>query len=248
MKSKLWFSIFDFSFQYKGTESSFVDVSNELWAKDFQKHFESVKKELNTYLNHAQATTYFNTEMTNQAGIWKTISLRWWDVVFFKNQSAFPVVTQLLEKYPQILSLSFNQLAPNGKILPHCGDTNGIYRCHFGITVPSGLPDCGFRVRNEMREWKEGEWFGFMDAYEHEAFNLTRNERVIMVVDVIRPEFNSERKKIVSTVLTSVFLQRRAMYLPFLKKIPAAFIYALARLLRPLAWWSMNWNNFIKKY
>jgi aspartyl/asparaginyl beta-hydroxylase (cupin superfamily) len=248
MSSKLWFSIFDFSFDYKGAESSFVDVSNEPWAKDFQLHFESVKEELSAYLKHAQATTYFNTAMTNEAGIWKTISLRWWDVEFFKNQKDFPVVTKLLRQYPQILSLSFNQLAPNGKILPHCGDTNGIFRCHFGITVPAGLPKCGFRVRTEMTDWKEGEWFGFMDAYQHEAFNLTEQERVIMVVDVLRPEFQSERKKIVSTVLTSVFLQRRAMYLPFLRKVPPTFIYLLARLLRPFAWWSLKWNNLMKRY
>ena len=44
---------------------------------------------------------------------------------------------------------------PGANINPHQGDTDAIYRCHLGLSVPGGL-DCGFQVGAEIRGWKEG--------------------------------------------------------------------------------------------
>jgi aspartyl/asparaginyl beta-hydroxylase (cupin superfamily) len=244
---KIWFSLYDFSFDYKGLEPSFIDDSFA-WSIEFEANWQLVLGELNQYLKNNQPEAYFNTSMVNAENSWKTISLKWWDIEFRKRQCYFPKTMEIVRKYPEIISLSFNQLAPKGKILPHCGDTNAIYRCHLGLEVPASLPVTGFRVREETRSWSNGKWLIFMDAYNHEAFNLSDQKRIIMVVDVLRPEFQSHKRKVISVVLTSLFLQKRAQQLKFLYKMPHAMIRFVAFPLRPLAYLGMKTVNLFKVY
>jgi aspartyl/asparaginyl beta-hydroxylase (cupin superfamily) len=244
---KLWFSLYDFSFNYKGEEPDFVEDEFD-WAIDFQKNWLLIRDELNSYLNLHEPEAYFNSSMVNTKNTWKTISLKWWDIEFRKRQAYFPITSSILKKYPELLSLSFNQLEPQGRILPHCGDTNAIYRCHLGLDVPDQLPATGFRVREESRSWEEGKWLVFMDAYNHEAFNQSDRKRVIMVVDVLRPEFKHNRKKVISVVLTSLFLQKRAQQLAFLYKLPHGMIRIVAFPLRPMAYLGMKIVNWLNLY
>lgn len=186
--------------------------------------------------------------MVTKESSYKTFSLRWWDIEFFKNQIHFPVTTKLLKKYPEITTLSFNFLEPQSRILPHCGDTNAVYRCHYGIEIPDSLPTCGFRVKNENRSWKEGEWLAFLDAYEHEAFNLTDKTRMIILMDILRPEYANQRSRITSTVMTSLFLQKRAERFKWLKRLPHPAVRILVAVLRPIAALAIKWVNFTKRY
>ena len=243
---KIWFSIFDFSFSYKGPEPAFIDSGTLAWARDFEKAVESIKKELHEYLSENNLQSYFNTSMVSKPNSWKTIALKTWSVELFKNQKKFPFTTALLNKYPQIVSASFNLLSPNSNIHPHCGDTNAIYRCHLGIDIPAGLPDCGLKVKGEDKAWEDGKWMIFMDAYVHEAWNNTNKERYIFLVDVMREEFMEYKGKGCSTVLTSLFLQKRAEKFKFLlntKPLPVKFI---AGALRPLAQLSIFISNKTK--
>jgi len=243
----LWFSLYDFSFDYKGDEPSFVEPSNFKWAKDFEDKFEAIKAELYNYLKTNKLESYFSTSMVNKNEVWKTFSLLSWDIQFFKRKSQFPVLMSIVDKYPEIVSVSFNQLEANGKILPHCGDTNAIYRCHFGIEIPAELPTCGFRVRNEEKSWIEGKWLVFMDAYTHEAFNNSYQKRIIMVIDVLRDEFINKRNTVTSTVRTSLFLQKRLHYFSFLIKSPK-LVKIIATLLKPFAFIGIKMVNYFKYY
>lgn len=246
-KSNLWFSLFDFSFDYKGAEPNFIE-SEFSWSKEFERNWSVVKDELNNYLRSHQPDAYFNKTMVNDAESWKTFSLKWWDIEFSSRYKYFPKTMEVVRKFPEILSVSFNQLEPDGKILPHCGDTNAIFRCHFGIEIPSGLPQTGFRVRDEVKPWKEGEWLIFMDAYQHEAFNLSDRKRIILVLDVLRPEFRSKRKLVIAVVLTSLFLQKRAQRFKFIYKLPQWLIKLIAIPLCPLAYLKMKMVNFFRVY
>jgi ornithine lipid ester-linked acyl 2-hydroxylase len=245
---KLWFSLYDFSFEYKGDEPSFIENENFAWANDFKNHYNDILTELKSYLKENELEGYFNTSMVSKPKSWKTISLKNWGIQLFKNQKKFPITTSIISKYPEILSFSFNLLEAKSSILPHCGDTNGIYRCHFGLEIPESLPNCGFRVRDELRSWENGQWLIFMDAYHHEAFNHTDKSRYILVIDVLRPEFKSRKNKIIATVRTSLFLQKRAQTMKFLLKMPKFFIYSLAFILSPFALIATKVFNLLKIY
>jgi aspartyl/asparaginyl beta-hydroxylase (cupin superfamily) len=111
-------------------------------------------------------------------------------------------------------------LEPGSNINPHQGDTDAIVRCHLGLSVPGGLPDCGFQVGTEIRGWKEGEALPFCDAQTHSAWNHCSERRLIMIVDVMRPEFLGQQNGICSHVLASSVLQMMYQSMPFLNAWP----------------------------
>ena len=207
--NKPWFSIYDFSFDYKGNEPPFSDPYQFKWASDFEALYPEIKKELENYLKDHHLASYFSASMVSQKNTWKTVSLKTWGIEMNRVQKEFPKTSTLLSQYPEIVSASFSLLEPNSNIKPHCGDTNAVYRCHMGIDVPAGLPHCGIKVQGESKSWENGEWFAFMDAYVHEAWNHTDKARLVLIVDVIREEFKSKQESVCATVHTSLFLQKR---------------------------------------
>ena len=245
---KLWFSLYSPTYTYPENEPAFFDPEKQRWSKDFEANFPIIKQELNQFLENNSLQSYFNKHMVNTNAIWKTISLRWWTIQFFKNQKAFPKTMDLVSKYPEIISLSFNQLEANGEILPHCGDTNAIFRCHLGIEIPASLPLCGFRVKEELRSWDEGKWLVFTDANNHEAFNKSNEKRIIMVIDVLREEYKPKKSLVYSTVLTSLFLQKRIQRMMFIAKSPAFVRKMLAYPLLPFAFGAVWLVNKLKVY
>jgi ornithine lipid ester-linked acyl 2-hydroxylase len=245
---RLWFSIYDFSFNYPGNEPAFIPAENFTWAEELASNSKNIRLELQEYLSKHKLDSYFNTSMVNKKGSWKTIALKTWSIELFKNQKQFPFTTSLINKYPNVVSASFNLLEPGARILPHCGDTNAIYRCHLGLEVPSGLPEVGFKVKDEIREWENGKWLVFMDAYKHEAWNNSDKPRYIFLIDVMRDEFADKKKLVCSTVLTSLFLQKRAEAFKFLLTSKPAIINALAHLLQPLSRLSISIVNLFRIY
>ena len=55
-------------------------------------------------------------------------------------------------------------------------------RVHLPLLVPSG-GDCGLRVAGESRRWERGKCLIFDDAFEHEAWNDTDADRVVLLFD-----------------------------------------------------------------
>jgi aspartyl/asparaginyl beta-hydroxylase (cupin superfamily) len=73
--------------------------------------------------------------------------------------------------------------------------------CHLPLIVPDG---CGLRVGNETRCWKVGEALIFDDSIEHEAWNESREPRVVLLFDVWRPELTMEERRLISATLAAV--------------------------------------------
>jgi len=62
------------------------------------------------------------------------------------------------------------------------------------LVVP---PDCGFRVGGSTIEWQEGKVIAFDDSVEHEAWNNSAYDRLVLIFDIWRPELSqSERDQI----------------------------------------------------
>jgi aspartyl/asparaginyl beta-hydroxylase (cupin superfamily) len=54
---------------------------------------------------------------------------------------------------------------------------------HLGLIIPQG--DMALRSLDETRGWEEGKVFIFDDRQEHEAWNRTKEARVILLIDFI---------------------------------------------------------------
>ena len=245
---KIWFSLFDFSFDYKGSDAPFQVPSDFNWALDFENNYEQILLEWQQFMELRSPKPYFKDSMVDKKDAYQTISLRWWDLEFRKNRHYFPVATALLLRYPEITTLSFNFLAAGAKIAPHCGDTNAIFRCHFGLQIPAQAPTCALKVNGIEKSWTKGKWLIFMDAYVHEAYNSSENDRIIILMDVLRPEFKKKRNWISSVVFSSLFLQKRATYFTFLNRLPKGVLYTMAAMLIPFSFLSRKCLNLIRYY
>lgn len=88
-------------------------------------------------------------------------------------------------------SIMFSLLKPGTRIPAHTGTHNTRLICHLPLIVP---PDCGFRVGNETRQWEVGKLIIFDDTIEHEAWNDSAEERVVLIFDVWRPELSAQEQ------------------------------------------------------
>jgi len=95
----------------------------------------------------------------------------------------------------------FSVLKPGTRIAPHHGYLNSRLICHLPLVVPAG---CFLRVGNETRELRKGKAWVFDDTFEHEAWNSSNEARVILIVDVWRPELTAEERTLVTRLLEAV--------------------------------------------
>ncbi len=217
---KIWFSLLE-RYEYQGDVPVIYPKNHFDWEKKLEGKRELIFNELKNYLETINGPVeYFNYEMVNKQGAWKTIPLMSWGVHFYQHQRHFPKTYDLLQQIPGLVSISFNVLAPESNIKAHYGDTNAMVRCHFGLEIPGELPEIGFRVKDQKQAWKEGELLIFCDGYEHEAWNQTDKNRIILLFDVILPEFLPKKRTICGTVLSSIFFQTTLLRLKLKEPSP----------------------------
>jgi aspartate beta-hydroxylase len=120
-----------------------------------------------------------------------------WDVAFFYERgrrhhevcAACPVTTRGIEAHGAIRTMVgltyISRMRAGTHIRAHRGPTNLRVRCHLGIEVPEG--DCAIRVGDETRSWEQGKCLVFDDHFEHEAWNHTQGDRMVLVVDLWHP-------------------------------------------------------------
>ena len=204
---KLWYGFL--SIPYQGSETPFFEPAQYDWATEVESNYETIRKELSVLIDDQEQRLlkpYFESTMQYPPANWKTESFCYWSRKNHRLCQMFPETYKIMEKVPGLVSASINLLEPGSRILPHFGDTNAIYRCHLGLKIPGGLPDCGFRVENETRSWQDGKLLIFLDAYTHEGFNNTADRRYILLFDVMRPEFIEKQKQVCVTVLSMLTL------------------------------------------
>lgn len=125
-----------------------------------------------------------------------------------ENAPLFPDTLAALDLAPmphiprQAPMALFSKLAPRTRIPPHTGLLNTRLICHLPLVVP---PDCGaLRVGNEAHPWVEGEMLIFDDSIEHEAWNDSDQERVVLLFEVWRPEISAEERAMLTVLLRVV--------------------------------------------
>jgi aspartate beta-hydroxylase len=108
-----------------------------------------------------------------------------------------PATAAAIEAIPQnrvpgrAPSAFFSVLKAGAHIPPHTGVTNTRTIIHLPLVVP---PDCSFRVGGETRKWVEGQAFAFDDTIEHEAWNRSDQQRIVLILDVWNPHLTVEEQ------------------------------------------------------
>jgi aspartate beta-hydroxylase len=89
------------------------------------------------------------------------------------------------------MELFFSKLKPGAHIPPHCGVANNRITIHLPLIVPG---DCSIRVGSETHVWHEGELFAFDDSFEHEAWNSSSEDRVVLIFESHHPDLRPEER------------------------------------------------------
>jgi aspartate beta-hydroxylase len=133
-----------------------------------------------------------------------------WEVAFFyergkinvQNCALCPTIATIVGQYETMRTVSgliyVSRLKAGTHIAPHSGPTNLRVRCHLGISIPDG--DCGLRVGNETASWSDGKCILFDDSYEHEAWNYTDQERIVLIVDLWHPGLTAHERQVLKSL------------------------------------------------
>lgn len=105
----------------------------------------------------------------------------------------------------------FSRLRPGAHIPPHFGLTNTRLTTHLPLIVPD---DCAIRVGEDTWHWQEGHIIAFDDSFEHEAWNRSETDRVVLIFEVHHPDLSAAEREAIEhaySVRDQWLRQRRAL-------------------------------------
>jgi aspartyl/asparaginyl beta-hydroxylase (cupin superfamily) len=160
--------------------------------REFESKWEVIRREVEQVLEHRDAIPAFHDVSPDQHKIssgknWRTFILYGFGERLEMNCAQVPETARLLAAVPNIQTAWFSILSPGYHIRAHRGVTKGILRAHLGLIIPKDAEKCRIRVGDAIKVWRPGEIFVFDDTYEHEVWNDTNEERVILLFDFDRP-------------------------------------------------------------
>ena len=114
---------------------------------------------------------------------WNVFGLRFQRNDFPEAHLLCPILSSFIKKYDNLIETAgFSILSPGTIINPHVGYSTDVLRCHLGLIIPDG--DCCLKVGGIVKKWEEGRSFIFDDTIEHEAWNRTNEERIVLLMDL----------------------------------------------------------------
>lgn len=124
-------------------------------------------------------------------GTWLVFPLLVWNAALHgledlidRNRKRCPQTVKILNQIPGYTIASFSRLGPGTHIYPHIDAPEpAVYRCHMGMGTS---PDNFIRIGGDTRSWEAVKILMFDGDYLHEAANLGRDMRTIMIVDIPR--------------------------------------------------------------
>jgi aspartyl/asparaginyl beta-hydroxylase (cupin superfamily) len=117
------------------------------------------------------------------------------------NAQYCPNTIKILNKYSdKILNAGFSLLEPGCLIGLHKDYNNKFYRLHIPLIIPknnnkllnSFIPIekstdklAVLQVENDYKVWKDDEYFIFDDTCQHNAWNNTNENRIVLIIDLL---------------------------------------------------------------
>lgn len=112
--------------------------------------------------------------------------------------SAHAPLCHVVNRAPSVM---FSLLRPHSRIPPHTGMLNTRLICHLPLVVP---PNCAIRVGGQVRTWRKGELLAFDDTVEHEAWNDSDENRLVLIFDIWRPELTEAERAQINALFAAV--------------------------------------------
>jgi len=173
-------------------DTPFVDIAHFPFLKEFEDRWEEIQAEVRGVLKFRELIPGFQEVSPDQYRIatadnWKTLFLYGFGKKLERTCKQVPVTAEIIGRAEKIHTAIFSILTPGYHIPAHTGVTKGILRAHLGLIIPEEREKCRIRVGDQFRIWEAGKVFVIDDTYEHEVWNDTGEERVVLLLDFNRP-------------------------------------------------------------
>ena len=196
----------------------FADTGKYDWVPKVESGFARMKEEALALLaDHSCFTPYMKASgerpQTDHHGLlenpdWSTLYLWQNGAPVEEHIRRCPILYQAIIDHaplchigPRAPSVMLSLLRPGARIPAHTGMLNSRLICHLPLVVP---PGCGFRVGNETIEWQEGKIIVFDDSVEHEAWNNSEFDRLVLIFDIWRPEISEPERAQIAAMFAAV--------------------------------------------
>lgn len=196
----------------------FADVSDYGWREAFEGQYSAMRAEaLDLLGGEADFRPYIRTNKQRPQGdVHGMLENADWSTYFLwesggpvedhvahcpKTFSATIDTVPLCHMGPRAPSVMLSLLRPGAHIPPHTGMVNCRYICHLPLVVPE---NCGFRVGEKTIEWQEGKLIAFDDTVQHEAWNRSDENRLVLIFDIWRPELEPDEQAMVTALFAAV--------------------------------------------
>jgi aspartate beta-hydroxylase len=195
----------------------FYDRALFPWIEKFESHTAAVREELQhamrtqdlgwaPYIDHPDGAPLNQWSELQRSSRWSSLFL-WKDGRPIEEALAkFPAAAAALAEVPLNAvpgrgpTVFFSSLAPKTKIPPHTGSTNARLVLHLPLIVPDG---CALRVGNDTREFVEGRAWVFDDTIEHEAWNNSDAQRIVLLMDIWNPSLTHTERDLVGALMSA---------------------------------------------
>jgi beta-hydroxylase len=173
-------------------DTPFLDKALFPFLEEFESRWQEMEAEAREVVKLREHIPGFQDISPDQyriatAGNWKTFVLYGFGERLTRNCTKAPITAEILSRVPKIQTAWFSILAPGYHIPAHTGVTKGILRAHLGLIIPRERDKCRIRVGDQIRAWEAGKVVVLDDTYEHEVWNETDEERVVLLFDFDRP-------------------------------------------------------------
>lgn len=168
------------------------DTSDFPWVAAIERDWRLIRAELDTVMERQAKLPAFHEVVAQLKTIsrdrqWKTYFLLGYGKAVKRNIESCLQTWRILKTIPGLKTAMFSILEP-GKHLPaYKGPYNGVLRLHLGLIVPEPGEAITLRVADRICHWEEGKVLIFDDYLEHEVWNNSGGNRVVLFVDFVKP-------------------------------------------------------------
>jgi beta-hydroxylase len=151
-------------------------------------NFETIRNEVESIYRDFKTINndLFFTGLGKSKTDWTRLYLKWFKKIDPIGAKLCPQTTDIVQSMPNIQTAMISVLKPGAKIVPHKGPYSGCIRLHMGLITPNN-DDCFINLDGKSYSWRDGEVILLDDSYLHYVENNTKQYRVILFCDIVRP-------------------------------------------------------------
>lgn len=173
-------------------DDAVMDRNHFPWIDMLESQWEIIRDEAKALMPYRDAIPPLSEISPDHAKLdkqkkWRSYFLWGYGFRSEENCERCPETTRIMRKIPGLRTALFSIHEPGMLIEPHKGVTAGICVAHMGLQIPQKRENCAIRVENEIVHWEDGKAFVFDDTREHETWNKTDEDRIILLMHVDRP-------------------------------------------------------------